>query len=171
MTALSVCAHTQGHARARFNLGCAYERGVGVEEDELSAFSLCELAAQQGFAPAQLSVGNMYRTGRGVEKSHADALEWYLVAARRGVAEAQYNFALMCFNGQGCAVDKKAALEWCEAAARSGHRPAVDKLPLWTRSPDRQKTVRATPPPRSSFIPIAFVVVGAIAAAFYAMHG
>ena len=47
-------ASESGHAVAQFNLGVAYEEGIGVEMDTATAKSWFQKSAALGFAPAHL---------------------------------------------------------------------------------------------------------------------
>ena len=45
------------------NLGCMYENGQGVDQDDAMALELYTKAADQGHASAQCNLGCMYRNG------------------------------------------------------------------------------------------------------------
>lgn len=56
-------AAEQGHLKAMYNLGNAYRKGTGVEQNFLKATQLISKAAEQGENRAQLAFGDMYREG------------------------------------------------------------------------------------------------------------
>ena len=67
----------KGNADAQFNLGYAYQVGLGVDPDYSEAYRLYQLAADQGFPVAMFAVGDCYYLGQGVEKDLDKAAEWY----------------------------------------------------------------------------------------------
>lgn len=85
----------QGHAQARFRLGCLYAFGQGVPEDHAMARRLYRLAAEQGDADAQNNLGGMYAEGMGVERDLVQAYMWFEIAAGIGHAMAMSNRAFV----------------------------------------------------------------------------
>ena len=75
-----------GDATAQWNLGFAYDLGLGVSEDDAEAVRWYRMAAEQGNARAQNSLGLMYATGEGVVQDDARAYLWLnlAVAASQG---------------------------------------------------------------------------------------
>ncbi len=74
----------QGNAKAQFNLGVMYDRGLGVPQDYAEAVKWYRKAAEQGNARAQRALGIMYRYGYGVAKDFVLAHMWYDLAAAQG---------------------------------------------------------------------------------------
>jgi TPR repeat protein len=85
----------QGHAQARFRLGCLYAFGQGVPEDLAMALRLYRLAAEQGDPDAQNNLGGMYAEGMGVEPDLVQAYMWFEIAAATGHAMAMSNRAFV----------------------------------------------------------------------------
>ena len=71
-------------AEAQNNLGYAYEKGEGVEQDYAQAVFWYRKAAEQGYAMAQNNMGIMYDNGRGVDQDYDQAVNWYRKAAEQG---------------------------------------------------------------------------------------
>ena len=72
-------AAEQGHLMAMNNLGNAYRKGTGVEQNFVKATQLIRKAAEQGINIAQLTFGDMYRDG-----------EVYIYAATDSITEDSY---------------------------------------------------------------------------------
>ena len=93
-------AASQGDAVACVNLGCLYEKGLGVEQDMGKAARLYRKAARQGDAEAYFCLGCLY------EKHYHDvseAIRWYRQAARAGHEKAEECLRLLA--GQNPAED------------------------------------------------------------------
>ena len=84
----------QGYASAQYNLGCMYDFGEGVPEDDAEAVRWYRKAAGPGHAGAQHNLGFMYGKSEGVLKDEAEAVRWYRLAAEQGDAKAQFNLDL-----------------------------------------------------------------------------
>ena len=70
---------------AEYNLGTAYERGIGVPQDYTQAADLYRRAAEQGNASAQFNLALLYDNGTGVARDYAQAAAWYTKAAEQGL--------------------------------------------------------------------------------------
>lgn len=70
----------QGQAKAQFNLGFMYEKGLGAPADDGEAMKWYRKAAEQGHAGAQNNLGVMYETGKGVPQDYVEAYFWYSLA-------------------------------------------------------------------------------------------
>ena len=79
----------KGDAESQYNLGTAYDKGLGVAKDSIEAFKWFRLAAEQGHAHSQFRVGDMYMSGDGVAKNAGEAIKWFRKAAEQGLANAQ----------------------------------------------------------------------------------
>jgi len=84
-------AAEQGYARAQFNLGLAYRRGLGVPENDKTEVKWYTLAAEQGHAAAQTNLGFMYATGQGVLTDNRKAYMWYNLGNYNGNKTAGEN--------------------------------------------------------------------------------
>lgn len=71
----------RGQAKAQFNLGFMYEKGLGAPADDGEAMKWYRKAAEQGHAGAQNNLGVMYETGKGVPQDYVEAYFWYSLAA------------------------------------------------------------------------------------------
>ena len=121
-------AAEQGNAEAQFELGEAYDDGVGVEQDYSRAAEWYRKAAEQGYAEAQNSLGACYYNGSGVAKDQAKAVEWFQKAAEQANVMAQFNMGLCYEYGTGVPVDKTKAVEWYRKAAEQDNQDAKKAL-------------------------------------------
>ncbi len=78
-----------GHADAQYNLGNAYQRGLGVWQDDQQAVHWWRKAAEQGLPKAAYNLGVQYAYGRGVPQSREQALDWFSLAADKGHLQAR----------------------------------------------------------------------------------
>lgn len=79
---------------AKYELGCRYVIGWGVERDVVGyGLPLLKSAAEQMYQPAQIGSGKIYRYGNGVEPDLQEAEEWYRKAFQLGnIAGHSYGF-------------------------------------------------------------------------------
>lgn len=127
-----------GDARAQFDLGFMYDRGLGVPQDYKEAASWYRKAAEQGNAPAQFYLGQMYDIGNSVPQDYQEAASWYLKAAEQGEALAQLYLGFLYDHGQGVPVDMVQAYKWYSLAAAAGNELA----------PQSKKTAEAKMTPK-----------------------
>ncbi|EOD24644.1 hypothetical protein EMIHUDRAFT_101048 [Emiliania huxleyi CCMP1516] len=73
-----------GHAKAQYNLACAYKSGEGAPVDYKESARWNRAAAEQGHTEAQCNLGLSYCKGQGVAQSYADAKGWLEKAAAQG---------------------------------------------------------------------------------------
>lgn len=84
-------AAIRGSSRAKFNLGCLYEDGLGgVSQDENQSLYWYMSAAKDGYAPAQCSVGRYYCGKEDYEK----AIPWLQKAVEQEVIRAKVLYSL-----------------------------------------------------------------------------
>jgi TPR repeat protein len=74
----------QGNARAQYNLGAMYTKGLGVPQDYAEALKWYRQAANQGDAAAQAALGAGYATGQGLPQDYVQAHKWFNLAASTG---------------------------------------------------------------------------------------
>lgn len=86
--ALFKTASTQGYAKAQYNLGICYERGIGVKKDPVEAANCYHKAATQGHAMAQYNLAIMLLSRQDVDRT-AEAMDLLTKAAYGGIREAQ----------------------------------------------------------------------------------
>lgn len=109
-----------GDAKAQFNLGIMYHKGLGVKRDDRETEKWWRKAAERGYATAQTNLGNMYQYGLGVPPNYKEAAKWYRHAADKGDVNAEYNIGFMYLKGIGVAHDNKEAMHWFRRAADRG---------------------------------------------------
>ncbi|MEC7786519.1 MAG: tetratricopeptide repeat protein [Nitrospinota bacterium] len=120
----------KGLAKAQYNLGVMYEKGIGVEKNLNQAKKWFQFAAEQGLAKAQYNLGLMYGKGKGVEKDYSQAIKWMTLAADQGNGKAQTNLGWMYETGKGVPRDTQKALSWYHLASDQGLAKAQEKLNL-----------------------------------------
>jgi len=74
-------AANKGEAKDQFQLALAYDRGIGIKNDDAMAWKWYRLAADQGYPMAQYNLGMMYYFGKGVEQDNVKAYQWIVLAA------------------------------------------------------------------------------------------
>src|SRR2546430_1670593 len=79
-----------GNKEAQFNLGVYYEKGIGIEKNEVKAFDWYQKAAENGVKEAQFNLGVYYEKGIGTEKDEVKAFFWCQKVAENGDKEAQH---------------------------------------------------------------------------------
>ncbi len=121
-------AAAQGDAASQFQLGMAYDRGIGVKQDLSEAAGWYRAAAEQGHAEAQNSLGSLYQTGEGVARDYLQAMIWYKRAADRGSVTAKNNLAFLYDLGLGVPASPGLAARLYEEAAELGDLRAMLNL-------------------------------------------
>lgn len=112
-------AVAQGNADAHYELGLAYERGRGVDNDNAAAAKLYSTAIRMnGHRRATLALGMMYFEGRGVVHSEARAAALFEQAATLGEPAAQFLMGRIHESGFGVREDAVEAYKWYALAAR-----------------------------------------------------
>jgi len=120
----------QNHAHANYQLGCLYQRGVGVPIILEEAFRYWKLAADQGYANAQFNVAMMYHDGEGVQKNLPEAFRYSKLAADQGYKDAQFIIGLMHHGAEGTPENIAEAFRYSKLAADQGHTLAQFKIGL-----------------------------------------
>ena len=118
----------RGSVRAQFELGVAYDRGVGVTQNYATAAVWYEKAADQGLTEAIYNLATLFDEGLGAPKDHAAAIAWYRQAARGGNALAENNIGNLHEKGLGVPQDYVRAVEWYAKAAARGLAIAQSNL-------------------------------------------
>lgn len=111
-----------GHPLSQYNLGNAYQKGLGVVQDDAKAAYWWQRAAAQGIPNAAYNLGVQYMDGRGVPQDYQQALKMFQFAAARGHASARkllrsWNFEVPELEGSGAEDTEKLA---GMAAAKTG---------------------------------------------------
>src|SRR5690606_16042119 len=104
-------------------LAFAYEKGLGVNQNEAEALRLSRLGANAGDARSMSSIGDFYADGRGgVAIDPVEAVAWYRRAAALGDSFAQVSLGTHYRYGVGVPLDRTEAARWYRLAAEQGNR-------------------------------------------------
>lgn len=109
-----------GDAEAQNDLGCAYSKGQGVEQDFAEAIKWWRKAADLDLPGAALNLGLAYLSGQGVPQDYTEAARWNRKAAEQGLAGAEHNLGNAYFKGQGVPQNYTEAVKWYRRAAYQG---------------------------------------------------
>lgn len=117
--------------RALHLLGCCYEEGDGVGQDDAHAVECYRQAAEQDYAPAINDLGLCYaRAACGLTQDYVQAAALYRRAAELGNGTAQNNLGDLLYKGLGVQKDVGEAFRWFERAAEKGSVSALYNLGL-----------------------------------------
>ena len=105
-----LAAAKEGHAGSQYNVGVAYEQGLGVSKNDKEAFFWYSKSAAQGNADAQFNLGVLYENGRGTPIDFVKANEWYRKASVQGDGLAIGNLGMLYIRGQGVKENKIAGV-------------------------------------------------------------
>lgn len=111
----------KGDKGAQYNLGVAYMKGAGVQQNYMEAYKWMRKSADQGYASAQYVLGQLFSEGGGVKQDPKEAERWYILAAKQGYLDAQYNLAYMYLGHLGMIKNPDQALYWFLRSARRGY--------------------------------------------------
>lgn len=75
---------TQGDAQAAYELGLAYDLGLGIEKDWDLSFQYYHQAAQANNAKAQYNLAICYALAKGVDKDIKQSKYWINLACENG---------------------------------------------------------------------------------------
>ena len=117
-------AAEQDLAEAQWFLGKCYEAGIGVPENENTAFNWYKKAAEQDLAVAQYELGECYLNGTGVTENQGEAVKWYRKAAEQDYSDAQNALGFCYANGFGVTENEFTAFSWYKKAADQGDADA-----------------------------------------------
>jgi hypothetical protein len=114
-------AAEQGDAAGQRNLGCMYQDGRGVAQNDEQAVHWYRKAAEQGNALGQRNLGWMYQNGRGVAQNDEQAFDWYRKAAENRDALSQVYLGNMYSWGTSHVLQNESqAVHWYQQAAEQG---------------------------------------------------
>jgi uncharacterized protein len=113
-----------GDKSAQVKLGAMYQRGLGVQADDSTAFGWYQKAAIQGDPEGEVALGLMYQHGLGTQKDEVKAVEWFRRAADQGWPEGDMQLALAYEKGLGVPLDREQATEWLSKALNRSYPPA-----------------------------------------------
>ncbi|MCP4603622.1 MAG: sel1 repeat family protein [Proteobacteria bacterium] len=92
---------TAGEAPGCYNLGVAYDKGLGLHRNYEKAFDLFRRACVAGFTPGCVNLGVAYNYGKGVALNYGEASRLYSLACNAGNLGACAALGMMYFNGEG----------------------------------------------------------------------
>lgn len=118
----------KGLAKAQYNIGLLYDKGLGVEQDYFEAANWYKAAAKQGDPRAQYHLGLLYFWGKGVRDDHEEAGRWFLKAAEQNLARAQYNVNIMYNESMGLPLNYSKSYQWYHKAVQNGFKKGKNDL-------------------------------------------
>ena len=121
-------AARRGLAEAQFELGVAYDHGLGVTQNHATAAGWYQRAAEQGLTDAQYNLATLYDEGLGTPRDIGRALQWYSRAADAGEARAMNNLGYIHEKGLTGVRDYGEAVVWYSRAAHEGLAIAQSNL-------------------------------------------
>ena len=121
-------AARRGLAEAQYELGVAYDLGLGVTQNHAIAAGWYQRAAEQGLTDAQYNLATLYDEGLGTPRDIERARGWYMRAADAGQARAMNNLGYIYEKGLGGSRDFGKAVVWYRRAARQGLAIAQSNL-------------------------------------------
>jgi TPR repeat protein len=120
-----------GDSIAQFQLGAAYDDGIGMPENSAKAVEWYRKAAEQGHADAQHIMWLKLLRGEGVAKDEARGIAWLRKAAEQGHSEAQFSLGMKYSKGAiSVPKDDFQASVWWNKAANQGNQDAPLQLGL-----------------------------------------
>ncbi len=121
-------AARRGSVEAQYELGVAYDRGLGVTQNHATAAGWYQRAAEQGLADAQYNIATLYDEGLGTARDAERAHQWYMRAADTGEPRAMNNLGFLYEKGLNGPQDYGKAILWYRRAARRGLAIAQSNL-------------------------------------------
>ena len=121
-------AARRGLAEAQFELGVAFDHGLGVTQNHATAAGWYQRAAEQGLTDAQYNLATLFDEGLGTPRDFERARDWYMRAADAGEARAMNNLGYIYEKGLTGVRDYGKAVVWYRRAARKGLAIAQSNL-------------------------------------------
>lgn len=118
--ALLKTAANAGDAKAMFELGKAYEKGIGVSQDTQTALAYYSKAGALGYGRADYSLAALYEKGRAVPQDIPQAVELYKRAAEKDYPRANLNLARLYEKGLGVEQNMALAEAYYQKAESAG---------------------------------------------------
>lgn len=120
----------RGDGEACFELGRAYELGLGVPMLEKEAAIWLGRAAEQGITDALIRIGLLKLAGNGTDRDPEGAFGQFVRAAELGDIRGVYRQGLCYLDGQGVIKDPVHAIECLKLAAARQYAPAIYRLAI-----------------------------------------
>ena len=121
-------AARRGLAEAQYELGVAYDRGLGVTQNHATAAGWYQRAAEQGLTDAQYNLATLFDEGLGTPRDFEQARDWYMRAADAGEARAMNNLGYIYEKGLTGRRNYGKAVVWYRRAAHKGLAIAQSNL-------------------------------------------
>ena len=121
-------AARRGLAEAQYELGVAYDRGLGVTQNHATAAGWYQRAAEQGLTDAQYNLATLFDEGLGTPRDFEQARDWYMRAADAGEARAMNNLGYIYEKGLTGRRNYGKAVVWYRRAAHEGLAIAQSNL-------------------------------------------
>jgi len=109
-----------GDARALFELGKAYEKGIGVPQNTQTALDYYSQAGALGYGRADYTRAALYEKGRGVPQDVPQAVALYEMAAQKDYPRANLNLAHLYEKGLGVEQNLQLAEAYYQKAENQG---------------------------------------------------
>lgn len=122
-----------GDPEACFELGRAYELGLGVPALEKEAAIWLKRAADYGVSDALIRMGCLYLAGQGTDRNPGEAFRLFTRAADLGDVRGTYRQGLCYLGGHGVMKDPVHAIECLKTAACTQHAPSMYRLAVLHR--------------------------------------
>jgi TPR repeat protein/serine/threonine protein kinase len=110
-----------GIGSSMYLLGSYYERGSGVEMDQVEAVKWYKMAAEKDHPEGTCSLGYCYEHGIGVEKNLEESIKYYHLAIAKGDTLAMFFLGLCYERGIGVVMNMEEAVKWYKNAEEKGH--------------------------------------------------
>ncbi|CEG50349.1 Extracellular protein SEL-1 and related proteins [Plasmopara halstedii] len=94
-------AYDLGATDAAYHLGHCYSLGIGVPQNNATAFKYMQEAVNEGNAAAQNELAHMYLHGKGTKRDEEQAVTLFKAAMKQGSVEALYNLGVLYMRGGG----------------------------------------------------------------------
>ncbi|MBH68570.1 MAG: hypothetical protein CMM58_09485 [Rhodospirillaceae bacterium] len=88
-------AAIQKHREAQYNLAVLYEKGLGIEKNDIKALLWYHVAAENEHPKAQFNLAVFFLNGRGTAPNQEEAVRWFTRASSQGIDEATQNLVLL----------------------------------------------------------------------------
>jgi TPR repeat protein len=129
------CAYRahRGDGDACFELGRAYELGLGVPALDVEAAFWMQKSADLGVQNGRIRMGLYRLWGKGVERDAGEAFRLFSLAARDGDERGDYLCGTCFLTGNGVLRDPSFGVECLKRAAAAGYAPALYRLAMAAR--------------------------------------
>ncbi|KAG6973542.1 hypothetical protein JG688_00003480 [Phytophthora aleatoria] len=129
-------AYDLGASGGAYHLGHIYSLGIGVPQNNATAFKYLQEAVNEGNTAAQNELAHMYLLGKGTERDEEQAVALFKAAAKQGSMEAFYNLGVLHMRGGGSTgavlatehPEYEVAHGYFQVAAHQGHTVSSHKF-------------------------------------------